>query len=123
MASELTHHQLALSVDDVDEDWIELYAIEDAPIAELKVDRSLVAGCAKNLVKQSVCKRIIEFAHGIEVRTVAEGVETRPDLLTAREMAFDLVQGHVCGRAVDRKQFVSLSKERWCAVPPYARAA
>jgi EAL domain-containing protein (putative c-di-GMP-specific phosphodiesterase class I) len=123
VASELTHHQLALSVDDVDEDWVELYAIEDAPIAEIKVDRSLLAGCAKNLVKQSVCKRIVEFAHVIDVRTVAEGVESRPDLLAARELGFDLVQGYICGRPVNRKHFISLLTESWCAVPQYARAA
>jgi EAL domain-containing protein (putative c-di-GMP-specific phosphodiesterase class I) len=123
VASELAHHQLALSIDDVDEDWIELYAIEDAPIAEIKVDRSLVAGCAKNLVKQSVCRRINEFAHSIEVRTVAEGIETRPDLLAAREIGFDMVQGYICGRPVGRNQFASLLRERWCAVPQYANAA
>ena len=123
VANELAHHQLALSIDDVDEDWIELYAIEDAPIAEIKVDRSLVAGCAKNLVKQSVCRRINEFAHSIEVRTVAEGIETRPDLLAAREIGFDMVQGYICGRPVGRNQFASLLRERWCAVPQYANAA
>jgi EAL domain-containing protein (putative c-di-GMP-specific phosphodiesterase class I) len=123
VAADLPHHQLALSIDDVDEDWIELYAIEDAPIAEIKVDRTLVAGCAKNLVKQSVCKRIVEFAHRIDARTVAKGVETRPDLLAAREIGFDLVQGYICGRPVGQKQFASLLRESWCAVPQYARAA
>ena len=123
VAAELMRHQLALSIDDVAEDWIELCAVEDAPLAEIKVDRSVVAGCAKSQAKQSVCRRIVEFARRIEVRTVAEGVETRADLLAAREIGFDLVQGYLCGKPLDRKQFGSLLREPWCAIPQYARAA
>jgi EAL domain-containing protein (putative c-di-GMP-specific phosphodiesterase class I) len=40
-----------------------------------------------------VCRRILELADGFGARTVAEGVETRADFLTARELGFDLIQG------------------------------
>jgi EAL domain-containing protein (putative c-di-GMP-specific phosphodiesterase class I) len=123
VASELTHHHLALSVDDVAEDWIELCAVQDAPLAEIKVDRSVVAGCAKNEKKRAVCNRIIEYARRIGVRTVAEGVETKPDLLAVRELGFDLVQGYLCGRPMERMRFSSLLRKRWCASRQYARVA
>jgi len=123
IATELTHHHLALSLDDVGADWVELCAIDDAPVAEIKVDRSLISGCAKSVSKQAVCKRIIEFARRIELSTVAEGVETRADLMAAREIGFDLVQGFICGRPVDRNRFGSLLRERWGTSPGYLEAA
>jgi EAL domain-containing protein (putative c-di-GMP-specific phosphodiesterase class I) len=123
VASELTRHHLALSVDDVAEDWIELCAVEDAPLAEIKVDRSVISGCGKYEAKRSTCKRIVEFARRIGVRTVAEGVETRPDLLAVRELGFDLLQGYLCGRPMHRMQFSSLIREQWCTSRQFARAA
>jgi EAL domain-containing protein (putative c-di-GMP-specific phosphodiesterase class I) len=123
VATQLTRHHLALSIDDVAEDWIELCAVEDAPLAEIKVDRSVISGCAQNEIKRSTCKRILEFARRIGVRTVAEGVEGRPDLLAVRELGFDLLQGYVCGRPLDRMQFSSLIREQWCASRQFARAA
>ena len=123
VASELTRHHLALSVDDVAEDWIELCTVEDAPLAEIKVDWSVISGCAKDEIKRTTCKRIVQYARRIGVRTVAEGVETRADLLAVRELGFDLLQGYLCGRPMDRMRFSSLIREQWCASRQFARAA
>jgi EAL domain-containing protein (putative c-di-GMP-specific phosphodiesterase class I) len=69
------------------------------------VDRSLVAGCADDRLRQSVCRRILEFADRVGVRTVAEGVETRSDFITARELGFDVVQGFFFGKAMESHKF------------------
>jgi EAL domain-containing protein (putative c-di-GMP-specific phosphodiesterase class I) len=83
----------------------------------------VISGCAKNDAKGLTCKRILEFARRIGVRTVAEGVENRPDLLAVRELGFDLLQGYLCGRPMDRMRFSSLIREQWCASRQFARAA
>ncbi|HEU4476659.1 MAG TPA: EAL domain-containing protein, partial [Methyloceanibacter sp.] len=72
----------------------------------LKVDRRFVTGCAKDRLKQSICRRILDLAGSYGARTVAEGVETWADFLTVREMGFDLVQGFLFAKPVSAQKFV-----------------
>ena len=67
--------------------------LEDFPFVEIKIDRKFVSGFADDRLKQVVCRRILELADGFGARTVAVGVETRADFLTARELGFELIQG------------------------------
>jgi len=95
-----------MSIDDLGAEWPALLdGADDFPFAEIKVDRSLVAGCAEDRLKQSVCRRILEFADRVGSRTVAEGVETRADFLTVRELGFDLVQGFFLSKPLEARKF------------------
>ncbi len=69
------------------------------------VDRQFVTGCANDRLKQTVCRGIIELARGYGVRVVAEGIETRADLVAANEMGFDLIQGYLFGKPTALKKF------------------
>ncbi len=82
-----------MAIDDLEEEWPLLLEIGDFPFAETKFDRNFIAGCADDRLKQSVCRRILELADTLGARTVAEGVETRADFVTARELGLDLIQG------------------------------
>lgn len=101
----LRFHNLAVSVDDVGPEWPALLQLETFPFAELKVDRSLIAGCADDRLKQSVCRRILEFADRLGLRTVAEGVENRADFVTVRELGFDVVQGFFLAKPMEARKF------------------
>ena len=56
-------------------------------------------------LKQTACRWIVDLANGYGVRTVAEGVETRADFLTVREMGFDLVQGFLFAKPMTAEKF------------------
>ena len=104
-AGQLRFHNIAVSIDDVGTEWPALLECEDFPFAELKVDRSLVSGCADDRLKQVVCRQILEFADSMGVRTVAEGVENRADFITVRELGFDIVQGFFLGKPMEARKF------------------
>src|SRR4051812_47981860 len=93
IALELRKFNIGVAIDDLGADWPLLLEFDNFPFVEIKVDRSFVTGFADDRLKQVVCRRILELADGFGVRTVAEGVETRADFLTARELGFDLIQG------------------------------
>jgi EAL domain-containing protein (putative c-di-GMP-specific phosphodiesterase class I)/CheY-like chemotaxis protein len=105
IARRLRSYNIAISVDDVGAEWPQLVGLDDVPFVELKVDRKFVAGCANDVLKRSVCRQILDVAASYGARTVAEGVETRADFLTVREMGFDKVQGFLFARPSTAKKF------------------
>jgi EAL domain-containing protein (putative c-di-GMP-specific phosphodiesterase class I)/CheY-like chemotaxis protein len=105
VARELRLRNIAISIDNLGADWPELMQLNTFPFAEIKVDRQFVTGCANDRLKQTVCRRIIEFARGHGVTVVAEGIETRADFVAASELGFDLVQGYLFGKPMGLKKF------------------
>ncbi len=93
VAQQLRNHNIGIAIDDLGTDWPLLMELDNFPFVEIKVDRAFVSGFADDRLKQVVCRRILELADGFGARTVAEGVETRADFQTARELGFDLIQG------------------------------
>jgi EAL domain-containing protein (putative c-di-GMP-specific phosphodiesterase class I) len=105
-ANRLRFYNIAVAIDDLGTEWPSLLEeADDFPFAEIKVDRSLITGCADDRLKQSVCRRILEFADQVGARTVAEGVETRAEFLTVRELGFDVVQGFFLAKPMDARKF------------------
>lgn len=104
-ARQLRFSNIAISLDDLGSDWPSLVGLQDFPFVEIKVDRQFIAGCADDRLKQTVCRQIIDLANGFGSRTVAEGVETRADFFTAREMDFDLVQGFLFAKPMRAHKF------------------
>jgi EAL domain-containing protein (putative c-di-GMP-specific phosphodiesterase class I)/CheY-like chemotaxis protein len=104
-AKELRLHNIGISIDDLGTDWPVLMELGSFPFVELKVDRQFVTGSANDRLKRTVCRRIIELASGYGARVVAEGVETRADLVAANELGFDMVQGFLFGKPMGLKKF------------------
>ena len=117
IARRLRFHNIAISVDDVGAEWPQLAGLDDFPFVELKVDRKFVAGCSNDVLKRSVCRAILDLAAGYGARTVAEGVETRADFLTVREMGFDKVQGFLFARPSTAKKFARTMLGRPITLP------
>ncbi len=105
VARQLRFHNIAISIDDLGMEWSSLVGLNDFPFVELKVDRQFITGCADDRLKQTACRWIVDLADGYGVRTIAEGVETRADFLTVREMDFDLVQGFLFAKPMTAQKF------------------
>jgi EAL domain-containing protein (putative c-di-GMP-specific phosphodiesterase class I) len=105
VARQLQIHNIGLSIDNLGTEWPLLMELNDFPFVEIKVNRELIAGCADNRLKQSVCRRILELADGFGARTVPEGVETRADFQMARELGFDLTQGFFFAKPMEANKF------------------
>jgi len=105
LAYRLRFYNIGLSIDDLGAEWPSFMAIRPFPFVEIKVDRKFVAGCANDRLKQATCRQILDWAHVVGTRSVAEGVETRADFFCARQMGFDLVQGNVSGKPMLPRKF------------------
>jgi EAL domain-containing protein (putative c-di-GMP-specific phosphodiesterase class I) len=66
---------VAVSLDDFGTGYSSLQHLRKLPLAEIKVDRSFVAGMADNADDAAIVRSTVELAASLGLRSVAEGVE------------------------------------------------
>jgi len=89
---------LHVSIDDFGTGHSSLAALRKLPAAELKIDRAFVTDLATSEQARGIAKAIVQMAHTLGLRVVAEGVETEAqrDLLVA--LGCDELQGYLFAR-------------------------
>jgi diguanylate cyclase (GGDEF)-like protein len=82
-----------VSIDDFGTGHSSLAALRRLPAAELKIDSAFVTDLATSADARTIVQAVVQMAHTLELRVVAEGVETgeQRDLLVA--MGCDELQG------------------------------
>lgn len=105
VARQLRRVNIGVSIDDLGAEWPKLFDVGEFPFTEIKVDREFVAGVADDRLRRSACRQILDLADGFGVRTVAEGVACRSDLIAVRELGFDLVQGALFAKPLPAQKF------------------
>ncbi len=89
----LAERGVTASLDDFGAGVASIAVLRKFPLAEVKIDRSLVAGMLNDGRDRTLVLALIDIAHALGLRVVAEGVE---DLATAdvlREAGCDVAQG------------------------------
>jgi diguanylate cyclase len=86
-----------LALDDFGMGFASLRHLGSLPLDALKIDRSFVASLAST-PGHAIVQCVIELAHRIGLRVVAEGVESEAQLAILRGLGCDEVQGHVLGK-------------------------
>jgi len=82
-----------ISIDDFGTGYSSFSYLKDLPIVYLKIDISFVRHLLNDRKSKSITKTIIELAHNLDMRTIAEGVETKGQLEMLRSLGCDIVQG------------------------------
>ena len=86
-----------LSVDDFGVGALSLLTLKQLPVEEIKIDKSFVLGMDTQATDAAVVRSIIDLAHHLGCRVVAEGVENRESWDRLAALGCDLAQGdYVC---------------------------
>ncbi|MBJ3774378.1 EAL domain-containing protein [Acuticoccus mangrovi] len=64
----------------------------------IKIDRGLITGIQRDAVRQAIVEAVLTAARRMNVRLIAEGIETADELRCLREMGIDLFQGYLFAR-------------------------
>jgi diguanylate cyclase (GGDEF)-like protein/PAS domain S-box-containing protein len=89
---------VCISVDDFGTGYSSLAYLKRLPIDRLKIDRSFVQDIGHDADDAMICASIIGLGHLLDLRIVAEGVETQQQLDWLRERGCDELQGFLLGR-------------------------
>jgi len=117
IAAGLRARNIGLSISGVDAQGASMAGRNELPVAEFKVDRKFVRGCADDPVKRFHCAEIVSIARNNGARSVAEGVESQSDFLAVRELGFDLLQGHMFAKPMAPRKFQkTILSRRYAAV-------
>ncbi len=114
---ELKEMGVALSIDDFGTGYSSLSYLKRFPFDCLKIDRSFVHDLAGEAESRAIVRAIIAMGHSLNLRIIAEGVETDDQASLLRQARCDLLQGFRYSPAVDHDAFLRLVKSQ-----PYRRA-
>jgi len=89
---------LRLSMDDFGTGYSSLSQLRQLPIDEVKIDKSFVLGMSTSQGESFIARSIIELAHNLGLRVVAEGVEDELTRKLLTEMGCDKLQGFLVSR-------------------------
>ncbi|MCP4266680.1 MAG: EAL domain-containing protein [Candidatus Brocadiaceae bacterium] len=98
MMHEIKEMGIHLSIDDFGVGFSSLNMLKNLPIDKLKIDRSFVNAVTTNADDATIVKSIISLAHNLDLKVIAEGVETREQLEFLRSHGCDEIQGYLVGK-------------------------
>lgn len=101
-----------VAIDDFGTGYSSLSYIAKLPVSTLKIDRAFIMNMTSNSDDLSIVSTIISLAHSLNMRVVAEGVETGEQARLLRLLKCNEIQGFLFSPAVPAEQIERFLRER-----------
>ena len=95
-----------LSIDDYGTGYSSMQQLTRIPFSELKIDKSFVMDFAENEAMRIVVESSIDMAHKLNIKSIAEGVETQQDLDMLKAIGCDTAQGYFIAKPMNQASFL-----------------
>ncbi len=89
---------LSLSIDDFGTGYSSFSYLKRLPIDKLKIDKSFVQDMAHSAESNAIVQAIVAMSHRLQLRVIAEGVETADQVAALRKADCDQIQGYYYSR-------------------------
>jgi EAL domain-containing protein (putative c-di-GMP-specific phosphodiesterase class I) len=99
---------VTLAIDDFGTGHASLAYLHQFPVDAIKIDRSFVASLGSGGRADAVSRAVIQLAHELQTKTVAEGVETVDQLRQLRELHCHFAQGFYFSGPVPPEQLSAM---------------
>ncbi len=87
-----------IALDDFGTGYSSLSLLRNLPVSTVKIDRSFVAPIATDRNARAIVRAVIGLCQELNIRTVAEGIETQEQLTSVRALGCCQGQGYLLGR-------------------------
>ena len=99
-----------IEMDDFGSGYSSLNMVTTLPIDVLKLDMGFVRSAFREGGGTRMIKVIVDIARALKVPMIAEGVETKEQMLAMKELGCDIVQGYYFSRPVPANEFETFLK-------------
>ncbi len=113
--NKLSSMGIGTSIDDFGTGYSSLGSLKRFPIKALKIDKSFVREITNDPDIEAIVMAIIAMAHTLNIKVVAEGVETEEQLTFLQAHMCDEIQGFLLSPPVSEEKLTMLLKEEQCS--------
>jgi EAL domain-containing protein (putative c-di-GMP-specific phosphodiesterase class I) len=85
--------------------------LKKIPLSELKIDKSFVDDTPADADASAIVKTVISLAKSLNLKTVAEGVEIKEQLVFMRDEGCDEFQGYLFSNPLPALEMATLLNE------------
>ncbi len=103
---------IRLAIDDFGTGYSSLGYLQRYPIEILKVHRAFIAGLGRSSEEPVLAKAILQLAHHLGMKTIAEGVEDAAQVVALRELGCGFAQGFHFAHPLPKDEFAELLERR-----------
>lgn len=96
---------ILVSVDDFGSGYSSLNLLQDFNFDVLKLDKSLIKTIVENNRARIVIANVINMANALNMSIIAEGVETKEELMTLKNLNCNVIQGFIFDKPLSVEEF------------------
>jgi len=108
LLTELAATGVKIMIDDFGTGFSSLRVLKRFPVNAVKIDKSFVRDVTVDSNDEAIVKAAIAMAHSLKIEVVAEGVETREQLVFLQTNLCDKVQGYLFSKPLSDTEFPKL---------------
>ncbi len=105
---ELTAMGVQIAIDDFGTGYSSLLYLKRLPATELKIDRAFITDLESNSEDAAIVASIVALGRALNLRVVAEGVETQGQREHLKQLGCDVYQGYLLSRPLEPNQLTHL---------------
>lgn len=109
--SKLMEYGVYFSLDDFGTGQSNLNYIVDMPVNIVKFDRDMSQAFFRDEKAKYVLNAAMQMIHGMKLKIVSEGIETKEQYLAMEELAIDYIQGYYFSKPLPEQEFLAFLQE------------